>query len=334
MKQWTDAKHRFRRRSPLRIESYKSFGTTEAVVFRGRVLANPISSNATLDEPVLRRFGRMAARFLSREVGGVEVHIQLGADTAVALTDAEGYFAATIAPQSDDGWIEATARRDDEPAAAAWSMSAVIVAPTLKRIVVSDIDDTILSNGRGNPFRTVWATIGGSALTRQPTDGSVALYRALERQRRCQFFYVSSSPWNLYGFLDRFLQTHGFPVGPMLLRDIGLNRATIARDAHGTHKVSGINTILDACPAATRAVLIGDSSQHDAAAFAHVMTHRPDKIEAAFIRNVGDASKAATIEALADSLPPSGPQLHLFDDYTEVGDRVLPDGWDQDPASR
>ena len=62
-------------------------------------------------------------------------------------------------------------------------------------------------------------TVTGSALTRTPFPGAADLYRDLAGEVN-PVFYVSSSPWNLHAFMVAFLKHRGFPMGPVLLRDL------------------------------------------------------------------------------------------------------------------
>lgn len=34
------------------------------------------------------------------------------------------------------------------------------------------------------------------------------------------FFYLSTSPWNVESSIRHFITNHGFPEGPLLLRDL------------------------------------------------------------------------------------------------------------------
>ena len=85
--------------------------------------------------------------------------------------------------------------------------------------IVSDVDDTILQTGVQRVVRMIVQTFTGSSLTRTAFPGAVELYQDLAAGVN-PVFYVSSSPWNLYTFLVGFLRHRGFPLGPVLLRDL------------------------------------------------------------------------------------------------------------------
>ncbi len=143
-------------------------------------------------------------------------------------------------------------------------------------------------------------TFTGSALTRSPIDGAAELYRALARGRTGKqqnpFFYVSSSPWNLHGFLTAFLEHRDFPLGPLLLRDLLGGRE---RRTHGSGKQRHIAEILDLHPD-LQFVLVGDSGQHDPEIYADVVRSNPGRILAVYIREVRLDPGDGRVEAVTD----------------------------------
>jgi phosphatidate phosphatase APP1 len=137
-------------------------------------------------------------------------------------------------------------------------------------------------------------TFTGSALTRTPFPGAAELYRDLTGAHGNPVFYVSSSPWNLYGFLIGFLRHRDFPLGPLLLRDLIGNREGRAR------KHERIAEILDLHPHLSF-VLIGDSGEHDPQIYADIVREHPGRILAVYIREVRLDPGDGRVEAVTDS---------------------------------
>jgi phosphatidate phosphatase APP1 len=314
---------RLRRRGRLRIVGYRSYGSPDRVVLRGRVLANRTVSSPRMDESRWRTAGRTAHRFLTREVSAVAVEATIGSTTVGVVTDQDGYFAADcdLDPPLDlhpSGWQGATVTLPGRPEEDRWTIETAIADPaTTETVIISDIDDTLLVSEAGHLTRTLWATITGSAITRRAVPGAAELYRSLAAARPGTpphpVFYVSSSPWNLYDFLCAFLDRNGFPKGPLLLRGIAANRRSWAAEAHHDHKVHSIGEILCVFPNA-HAVLLGDSSQEDAVAFATVMGRHPGRISAAYIRDLGDAAKARRVQQVIAGLPDTSTPMVLAPD--------------------
>ena len=144
--------------------------------------------------------------------------------------------------------------------------------------ILSDIDDTILETGVQRVVRMIRQTLAGSALTRSPFPGAAELYRDLAAGSN-PVFYVSSSPWNLHAFLVAFLRHHGFPLGPVLLRDL------LGTAAGREQKAGRIREILDLHPQLPF-VLIGDSAEKDPEIYADIVRAYPGRILAVYIREV------------------------------------------------
>ena len=129
------------------------------------------------------------------------------------------------------------------------------------------------------------------------------------------FFYVSSSPWNLFSYLVAFKKSRNLPLGPIMLRDWGFNRATLGSAGHGAHKRDAIETILAAYPE-MRFALIGDDTQGDLVAFGDIVSQHPQRIAAVFIRKAGE--EFSPEEVLAEvAIKSAGVPLWLGDDYTK-----------------
>ena len=118
-----------------------------------------------------------------------------------------------------------------------------------------------------------------NARTRLPFAGVSAFYKSLQLgrngKRNNPFFYVSSSPWNMYDLLHDFLDINEIPQGPILLRDFGLEKDKLFRSDHMGHKYKEIENILLTYPE-LNFVLIGDSGQEDANIYREVVKNYPD----------------------------------------------------------
>ena len=122
------------------------------------------------------------------------------------------------------------------------------------------------------------------------------------------FFYVSSSPWNLYGFLTRFMDINNIPPGVLMLRDWGFNRNTLSGKSHGLHKLRQIKRVLNFYPD-MHFLLIGDDTQGDAAAFAQIVENHPRRIAAVFLRTAANEKLSGLKMAAADAIRASNVPL-------------------------
>lgn len=254
-------------------------GTGTAIV-RGRVLDDAEPAETIAGESPWAAVRRSVAGFLTTELPGVHVRIEVGGVAVGATTDDDGYFRAELADAElvapwTEGTISLTApyRGVDEASAVA----RIRVDDGRARLgVLSDVDDTILITGVQRTWTMIRQTLTGSALTRTSFAGAPELYRALAGADGSNpFFYISSSPWNLHDFLLGFLAHRGFPAGPVLLRDL----------VTGGHKRERIDEVLGLHPD-VRFVLIGDSAEHDPEIYAETVRRYPGRILAVCIREV------------------------------------------------
>jgi phosphatidate phosphatase APP1 len=156
--------------------------------------------------------------------------------------------------------------------------------------IISDLDDTVIETHATSLLAMSRTTFLHNAKTRLPFAGVAEFYKALQigrnGKRNNPFFYVSSSPWNLYDLLQEFLDFNGIPAGPLLLRDLGLDSNSItANSDHQSHKLKEIKQILDTYPA-LQFILIGDTGQEDPAIYQQVVKDYPNRILAIYIRDV------------------------------------------------
>lgn len=284
-------------------------GTTERVVARGRVVANVLPAPATGVEPLWRRVRRSASAFVTDEVAGVVVAVSLGGAVAEGVSDEEGYFEVAI-----DG-LDLDPRRLFHPLAISLGpdhrsipvqvtpAEVMVPTPRARRLVISDIDDTVLKTGAQRRMEMILTTLTGSAWTRVPFPGVARLYSGLGRgpghDEDNPFFYVSSSPWNLYLFLQAFIERSVLPAGPLFLRDLGIDEGKFIKGSHDQHKREAVEEIL-----ATHdlpAVLIGDTGQRDPEIYRSVADDHPGRVQAVLLRHVADSARENEVRAMYGS---------------------------------
>lgn len=244
-------------------------------------------------EGTLAAMRRMAARFETDELPGVELAITCGRDRVEVTTDEEGYYDVRLEPGLDptgEPWRTASVAtaRPVRGVESATTARLRVPAPDVDLLVISDIDDTVLQTGAQRLLDMVRVTATNSALTRTAFPGVPELYRALESGTggpARPFFYVSSSPWNLEGFLRGFLTHREIPLGPLLLRDLGIDETVFVKSGHGEHKLTRIGEVLQ-LHADVPVVLVGDSGQHDPEIYAQVVAAHPGRVKAVWIREV------------------------------------------------
>ncbi len=322
---------RRRARGDARLVPYLGFGDGRTVRLRGRVLRDrPVDPADPGDGP----FVNLAAawrRFASAEIAGATVLARVGTGAAAVerriVADDEGFVDGQVQldPGAPPGRLPVRFEvLDPAPATPEPTVGEVVVAPTDAPFgVISDIDDTVLVSDATNVAKVLARTLLQNVHERLAFPGVGELYRSLAAGG-VPFFYVSSSPWNLHGPLTRFLELHGLPSGPLLLRDWGLDDA--APRGHAGHKLTAIASVLQALPDLPF-LLIGDSGQEDPEIYAHLVEERPERVLGVLIRDVAGPTRDAAVDLLARASEAHGVPFHRVADSTEAARVCRDHGW-------
>ncbi len=115
-----------------------------------------------------------------------------------------------------------------------------------------------------------------------------------------------------------FLDAHGIPKGPLMLRDIGLSRDQFIAGSHEVHKLKQINHILEVFQELSF-ILIGDSGQKDPQIYFEVVKTHPGRVLAVYIR---DVSGSDLTDLIAEYLI-QGVELILVKDTTAAAAHAL-----------
>lgn len=311
---------------PLTIQAYKGFGNAERVLVTGRVLEaegrKPPEEGASL----WKNIQIMYRRYESDEIPNVRVKIFFQGLEQVVKTDSEGYFHAMLEgfeiEDSTEEWYDIHFELLDEvyPSQGEVKGEGKVLIPNKKEYgVISDVDDTILISRSSDLIKKAQLTFFNNARTRTPFKGVSAFYQALyagsDGAQHNPVFYVSSSPWNLYELLDYFCEVHEIPRGPLLLRDLGIDKDTFIKSGHGKHKVTQITTLFLLYPD-MQFILIGDSGQKDPEIYEFLSRKYPSHIKAIYIRDVTKDKRDKEVREIAKKVKARGIDMVLAEDTT------------------
>ncbi|MDG6079389.1 DUF2183 domain-containing protein [Erythrobacter litoralis] len=333
--------------APVRVQPYFGYRNRDRLYLTARALRS--RSSAFAKQGRWRAVRTMMAQFASHEVPHLSVDLEIVSPGSTSYrhngrTDDEGYVHFDIPLEgewpyeAEPAWETVTLSwRNSEGAR---SVDAHVLTPGTDTAlgVISDIDDTIIETGITGNLRAVmrnWRRV----VMQMPEErilvpGADVFYSALgggepqaageghagahQRASHRPFFYVSSSPWNLFSYLVTYMKGRGIPLGPIMLRDWGLNRDTFGSGSHGAHKRAAIDRILATYPE-MKFALIGDDSQGDLTAFGEVALAHPGRVRAIFIRKVGEAMSAGERAAEA-AIESADIPLWIGEGYAETRD--------------
>ena len=176
-----------------------------------------------------------------------------------------------------------------------------------KYAIISDIDDTFLISYSGNFFKKLYVMLLKNINKRRIFKDVVPHYKALstygqEKEHAFNsFFYVSSSEWNLYDFVNEFAKKHELPKAVIKLKKIKTGISDFLMTGRGghDHKFEKIKDIISFYPN-LKYVLIGDDSQKDAYLYERICKIFPLNVKAVYIRKTKKDEKKAISMVLAN----------------------------------
>jgi len=332
---------RHRERGP-RLLALRGFASPQSVCFIGRVTEDMGLGGAERSADYRRRLRyrlRDAYRLLiSRPVPEARVEISYAGQHWETKTDEDGLlfcrFDLERAP-AEPIWQPYQARLLAPGAGEAPGIDEGEVfmrPPTARRIIISDLDDTVIYTGVANKLMMLWRLFATAASERVPFPGVAELYRGLHDgangHERNPMLYVSRSPWSLYPTLEEFFQLHGIPTGPvLLLRDWGITlKHPLPRKAP-EHKDTMIDTVLQVYPDLP-VVLVGDSGQHDPEVYAGLVERHPRRIAAVYIRDLEQsAGRTNELAEIGEGLRRQGVDFVSGSDSSVLAAHASERGW-------
>jgi phosphatidate phosphatase APP1 len=327
---------------PLQLISYRSYGTPERLYVKGRLLTDKGIREPDPSDSRWHNLLNMYRRFDSNEISGAQLSV-LPADGSdhTVVSDQEGYYTLNLAPRQlpepvDYLWypVEVLLRQAPAPFPTPPRLSTrsmVLIPPADAEYgIISDLDDTVIQTSATDLLRMARTVLLRNARSRLPFKGVAEFYRQLQLgrngKRNNPFFYVSSSPWNLYDLLEDFLHLNDIPPGPLLLRDMALKRKqTGAASEHHGHKLKEIDNLLLTYPKLPF-VLIGDSGQEDANIYSEVVRRHPGRVLAIYIRDVNLPERSAMVQKVSEQLLDDKVQMLLVQDTVQAAEHAARTG--------
>lgn len=294
---------------PRQIAAYHGYADPAAIHVSGRVLSNKPRGGPLDDDGWWENLVNTYRRWESDEVVGARVTLRFGEHEQSVVTDEEGYYRAKFPAISSKErqlvWSVVSARTEGEDGEIHGTHEIMVPPREASFGIISDLDDTVIRTGITSILLAAKLTFLENAKTRKPLEGVAELYDALQRGHvdtpHNPLFYISSSPWNLHDLLVDFLQLNEIPVGPLLLRDVGLDRTKFIKEKGHGHKLEKALGLMDAYPHLPF-VLIGDSGQEDPAIYAEVTRLRPGRTKAIYIRDIDPDMETHLDESVARAM--------------------------------
>ncbi len=288
-----------------RIVPYRGYGNETDVFIKGMVIEDKGLSKPKDKHRFWHNVLATIKRFSSDEIPGVKVKAELLGKISIMETDDLGYFDfhfhfdnksdALLGKEWHPVHLELLDEIvEDQPSVYATG-EVRIVPKDQKRIIVSDIDDTVMVSHATQTLRKLRLMLFKNAISRNHFSHVDLFYHALaegkEKQENNPFFYVSSSEWNLYDLLEDFFTINKIPKGVFLLRTLTYSIYKFWKSGGGSHehKYEKVKSLMELYPN-PKFILIGDSGQHDPDIYSRLATDFPGRVEAIYIRKIRSRS--------------------------------------------
>lgn len=181
--------------------------------------------------------------------------------------------------------------------------------------IVSDVDDTVMVTALPRPLLAAWHTFVVNEHARAATPGMPVLYERLATSHdQPPVFYLSTGAWNVAPTLTRFLSSHLYPPGPLLLTDWGPTKDRWFRSGK-EHKRTNLARWAKEFPQ-VKWLLFGDDGQHDEMLYREFTDAHPDQVVAVCIRQLTPGEAVLAGSSLRESPSPEGsrvPWLYAYD---------------------
>jgi phosphatidate phosphatase APP1 len=285
----------------LDLKLYRGYVNEKELVVSGHVFKSWAPDKYRLDGKGIRHAVEILHMFRIKPFPNIEVTLNFRGLTVTTKTLDDGYFRFAI-PFFEDlesGWHPYTVICKIS------KFGIVNCGELLKPFdgklgIISDIDDTFLISHSNNFFKKLYVLLLRNLNRRKIFEDVVQHYKALSLAGQSNnvasnsFFYVSSSEWNLYEFIDSFIHLHELPKAVIKLKKIKTGISDFLFTGRGSHdhKFEKIKDIISFYPHLAY-VLLGDDTQQDPYIYERICKIFPLNIKAVYIRQKGSSQKSS-----------------------------------------
>lgn len=287
------------------LKLYRGFGHTHDMVLFGHVLGNRRKKSDPHRKNPLGNLLHLLNLFIVNPQADVRVRTNWQGVSIETISEADGFFwlewkaAEQTAAGTYDVKVEfPNAVNNNETA-----VTEIVVPHLTQYAFISDIDDTVMVSHSATSLQRMKELFFKSPSQRNVFEDVAKHYQLLALSHTTPdqpnpFFYVSSSEWNLYDYLDAFFRMNALPKGAFLLSQVK-KWYQLFKTGKTKHegKLLRIVRLFVLFPK-QQFVLFGDNSQSDPMIYEKLTEKYGDRIAAVYIRNVVAKNETATATVL------------------------------------
>lgn len=210
------------------------------------------------------------------------LHAHPDVDSEYAMSDTSGYLDLVAEHRLESGVHTVSYRVNGRKPVTA---NLFTIPRNAKVGVISDVDDTIMITQAPVLWKALWNLLFLNPMKKASVPGMSVLFTKLaDLFPDAPFFYLSTSPWNIETSLRHFLESYGFPEGPLLLRDLDPRPKTFVPSGP-QHKLEFAEQLMGDFPD-MKFILVGDDGQKDPSTYATIARRYPGRVLAIAIRQL------------------------------------------------
>ena len=289
------------------VNLYNGYGNNEKCIIFGHVLSYGPIARIKYRDNVISNTLALIRLFIIKPKKNALVYFYWEGIEYSTCTENDGFFKFEWKPQTplEAGWhsVEVEYRRENRNVIKGFAKLSIPYKS--QHTFISDIDDTFLISHSSNLRKRLFVLLTENARSRDPFEGVVNHYNLLansfaKKGAANPFFYVSSSEWNLYTYINEFSRVNKLPEGVYLLNQLKQLKSILktGQNNHAT-KFMRIARIFEAYPQQLF-VLLGDDSQADPNIYASIVKHFPNLVTAVYIRMVKKEPSQKALEKISE----------------------------------
>jgi phosphatidate phosphatase APP1 len=300
-----------KRRPPVLLNFY-ALSNGASVWLQGQLTGSSLKDFSFLRYSWRKTFRSILALYRTHYFANEEVALIFDTNTIQVTTDALGAFQITtdaIAPHSKLIEVRLASGASVRMVENLYSYD-VHVADT-KRILISDIDDTLLHSHITRKFLKFRTLMFTAVEDRKAVQEMMAVVNDFAAMGVTPF-YLSNSEQNLYPVIYRFLRNNNFPRGPLFLRQLRKLRDVLKRKnilTRNAHKLDTLEKLMEFFPG-KKFILVGDNTQRDLEIYLSTAEKYPDRVERVIIRKVVSLRDATLLDTAREKFSAMGIRFH------------------------
>ncbi|WP_373055989.1 App1 family protein [Zunongwangia sp. H14] len=290
----------------LDLKLYRGYVNDQELIVFGHVFKSWAPDKYRLDRKGIRHAFSIIHMFRIKPLPNVKIRLKFKNLDVTTKTQEDGYFRFSV-PFTDElesGWHKYEVICDLHEFGII-EKGELLKPYKSKFAIISDIDDTFLISHSNSFFKKLYVMLSKNVNKRKIFSDVVKHYRALSiagqdsEEASNSFFYVSSSEWNLYEFIEEFARIHELPKAVIKLKKIKTGIRDFLSSGRGSHnhKYDKIKDIIAFYPK-LQYVLLGDDSQKDPYLYERICKTYPLSIGAIYIRQTRSSQKKEVLEVL------------------------------------